>query len=53
MGIKVLIVEDEEKILSLMEAFLQSEGYDIFPAQDGKTAIQLFTQIKPDIVILD
>jgi DNA-binding response OmpR family regulator len=53
MRIKVLIVEDEEKILSLMETFLQSEGYDIFTAQDGKTAVQLFTQIKPDIVILD
>lgn len=53
MATKVLIVEDEEKILSLMETFLQTEGYDIITAQDGKTAVQLFADNKPDIVVLD
>lgn len=53
MGIKVLIVEDEIKIASLMESFLQSEGYDVLTAMDGKTALQLYTKHKPDIVILD
>lgn len=53
MGIKVLIVEDESKIASLMESFLQTEGYDVQTALDGKTALQLFTKHKPDIVILD
>lgn len=53
MGIKVLIVEDESKIASLMKSFLQTEGYDVQTALDGKTALQLFTKHKPDIVILD
>ncbi|MFD0714721.1 response regulator [Paenibacillus sp. GCM10027626] len=53
MGIKVLIVEDEDKILSLMEDFLQTEGYDIVTAKDGKTAVSRFEEHKPDIVILD
>ncbi|RIX51412.1 DNA-binding response regulator [Paenibacillus nanensis] len=53
MGIKVLLVEDEEKILSLMEAYLLNEGYEILTARDGKAAVQLFADHKPDIVILD
>lgn len=53
MELKVLIVEDEIKIASLMESSLQTEGYDVLTAVDGKTALQLFTKHKPDIVILD
>ncbi|XEC97699.1 response regulator [Paenibacillus tarimensis] len=53
MEMKVLVVEDEAKILSLMETFLRSEGYDVYTAGDGKTAVQLFEEHKPDIVILD
>ncbi|GIP40678.1 DNA-binding response regulator [Paenibacillus sp. J31TS4] len=53
MGIRILIVEDEIKIASLMESFLQTEGYDCLTAMDGKTALQLYTKQKPDIVILD
>jgi len=53
MGTKVLIVEDETKIASLMESYLQAEGYDCLTAMDGKTALQLYAQHKPDIVILD
>ena len=53
MGIQVLIVEDEIKIASLMETFLQTEGYDCLTAMDGRTALQLYAKHKPDIVILD
>lgn len=53
MGVKVLIVEDEEKILSLMAAYLQNEGYEIITAMDGKSAVRIFAENKPDIVILD
>ncbi|WP_019536242.1 response regulator [Paenibacillus ginsengihumi] len=53
MGTRVLIVEDEIKILSVMESFLQSEGYDVLTAMDGQTALQLYREHKPDIVILD
>ncbi|HZG17514.1 MAG TPA: response regulator transcription factor [Candidatus Bathyarchaeia archaeon] len=53
MGITVLIVEDEIKIASLMESFLQTEGYDVLTAEDGRAALQLYRKHKPDIVILD
>ncbi|MBW5445330.1 response regulator [Cohnella sp. CFH 77786] len=53
MGIKVLIVEDETKILSLMESYLQTEGYEVLTAADGMSAVQLYAKSKPDVVILD
>ena len=53
MGITVLIVEDEIKIASLMESFLQTEGYDVLTAENGRTALHLYKKHKPDIVILD
>lgn len=53
MGIKVLVVEDEQKILSLMETALRADGYDVYSAADGRSAVRLYSEQKPDIVILD
>ncbi|AFH60540.1 response regulator transcription factor [Paenibacillus caseinilyticus] len=52
-GVKVLLVEDEEKILSLMETYLLAEGYEILTARDGNAAVQLYMESKPDIIVLD
>lgn len=53
MGIKVLIVEDEAKILSLIASYLQSEGYEVITATDGLSAVQLYEKSKPHLVVLD
>ncbi|MFC4779065.1 response regulator [Paenibacillus sp. GCM10023252] len=53
MGIKLLVVEDEEKILSLMDSFLRNEGYEVITAADGAAAVKLYIEHVPDIVILD
>jgi DNA-binding response OmpR family regulator len=49
----ILIVEDEEKIVSVIEAYLKHEGYQTLSAVDGKTAISLFEMHRPDAVVLD
>ncbi|MCX5976471.1 MAG: response regulator transcription factor [Coprothermobacterota bacterium] len=51
--IKVLVVEDERKILELLRLYLQKEGYETYTATDGEMALSLFAQVKPDLVILD
>ncbi|MEI6309332.1 MAG: response regulator transcription factor [bacterium] len=51
--LKVLVVEDERKILELLRLYLQKEGYEAYTATDGEMALSLFAQIKPDLVILD
>jgi len=51
--IKILIVDDEESIVEFIKMGLEAEGYTVFYAYDGNTAITMAKQIKPHIVILD
>ena len=50
---KILIVEDEAKITSVIEAYLAHAGFDTISAADGKTAICVFEKDRPDAVLLD
>ncbi len=50
---KVLIVEDEPKIVDAVMAYLEKGGYNPFAAYDGEKALSLFNNINPDLVILD
>lgn len=50
---KILIAEDDHNIRKGMSDLLQQEGYTILQAENGKTALKLFKQDKPDFIILD
>ena len=50
---KVLIIDDEEKILNLVTSYLEREGYEIFTAQDGLEGLKLNKKVNPDIIVLD
>ena len=50
---RVLIVDDEAKIRSLVGAYLRSEGFDTEEAADGDSALDLFRRLSPDLVVLD
>jgi DNA-binding response OmpR family regulator len=49
----VLVVDDEEKILELVRAYLERDGYNVVTARDGKQALQLADERQPDLVVLD
>lgn len=49
----ILIVDDEIKIVELLEAFLEIEGYSIYRAYDGKKALEIFEKEEIHLVILD
>lgn len=49
----VLVVEDEPEITKVLEAYLQHDGMRTHCAADGKEALRLFSQVRPDIVLLD
>ncbi len=49
----ILVVEDEEDILSLIEYHLSNEGYTVSCAESGETGLELATQTIPDLMILD
>ena len=50
---KVLVVDDEPKILKIVEHSLIREGYEVITALDGSQAIEQFHRQEPDLVILD
>ncbi|MFZ5648283.1 MAG: response regulator transcription factor [Bacillota bacterium] len=53
MGNKVLIVDDEEKILDVVANFLESEGYTVSRAMDGNEALARVEKVQPDLILLD
>lgn len=50
---KVLVVEDDPWIRSLMADLLTGEGYGVVQAPDGKVGLQLAQQENPDVILLD
>jgi len=50
---KILIVDDEEDIVTNLEAFLEEEGYETLTAREGETALKKIEEEKPNLVLLD
>ncbi|PHX82422.1 MAG: DNA-binding response regulator [Flavobacteriales bacterium] len=50
---KILIVDDEEDILEFLSYNLNKEGYQVFTAADGNTAITLAKKELPHLILLD
>ena len=50
---KILIVDDEENILKIVEAYLVAKNYQVFRAMDGEEALRKAETIRPDFIVLD
>jgi DNA-binding response OmpR family regulator len=50
---KILVVDDEEQLTLAIKIRLQSKGYQVSTAKDGREALELATRERPDLVILD
>ncbi|MDI6813441.1 MAG: response regulator transcription factor, partial [Desulfitobacteriaceae bacterium] len=50
---RVLLVDDERNILTVLKAYLQQEGYSVTTATNGLIALTLFKENPFDLVILD
>ena len=53
MAKSILIVEDDPNISELVQMYLEKEGYTTKIAADGGQAVDLFRQMRPDLVLLD
>jgi two-component system alkaline phosphatase synthesis response regulator PhoP len=49
----IMIVDDEERLLSLLEAYFSQEGFRVVKAANGRQALTLARQEKPDLIVLD
>ena len=51
--IKILLVDDEPDIVSMVKMRLEANNYEVLVANDGSTAYNLARSDSPDLIILD
>jgi CheY-like chemotaxis protein len=52
-GRSVLVVDDDETIRELVSVLLTCEGYAVTTAVNGRDALKLLEQWRPDLIVLD
>lgn len=53
MSEKILLVDDEKKILEVVQAYLEKAGYLVYTSMSGKQALEVFKKVNPDLLVLD
>jgi DNA-binding NtrC family response regulator len=51
--VKILVIDDEEGIRSLLDTLLGRKGYEVVLADGGRKGLELFRREHPDAVVLD
>jgi two-component system alkaline phosphatase synthesis response regulator PhoP len=49
----ILVIDDEESIRNIVEAYLKGEGHTVYTAVDGTQGLAQFKRYQPDLVVLD
>ena len=53
MGRRVLVADDDRKTVDLVKIYLERDGYTVITAYDGKRALAIAREQRPDLVVLD
>lgn len=53
MAHKILVVDDEDTLLRTVRAYLEQEGFTVQTASNGRLALIIFREFKPDLLVLD
>ena len=49
----IMAVDDEPSVLRVLQRALEPSGFDVIPAMDGDSALELMGERRPDLVLLD
>ena len=52
-GERLLLVDDEDNLRSMLEAALRYEGFDVHAAASGRDALDVVDEQSPDLIVLD
>jgi len=52
-GERLLLVDDEDNLRSMLEAALRYEGFDVHAAASGRDALDVVEDQSPDLIVLD
>ncbi|MFL6205640.1 MAG: response regulator transcription factor [Acidimicrobiales bacterium] len=50
---RLLLVDDEDNLRSMLEAALRHSGFDVHPVANGRDAIEAVPAVDPDLIVLD
>jgi CheY-like chemotaxis protein len=50
---RILVVDDEAPIRDMLDLVLSLEGFEVYTAADGLSAIELAKSLEPDVIVLD
>ena len=50
---RILVVDDEPKIVEVVKSYLENSGYMVYDAYNGKQAYELFDKVNPSLIVLD
>jgi two-component system, OmpR family, alkaline phosphatase synthesis response regulator PhoP len=53
MSKKILVVDDEKKLVAILKGYLEQAGFAVATAYDGQQALTVFRHEKPTLVLLD
>ncbi|MFN8019287.1 MAG: response regulator transcription factor [Acidimicrobiales bacterium] len=52
-GERLLLVDDEDNLRSMLEAALRHSGFEVHPASTGREALDAVPTVRPDLIVLD
>ncbi len=52
-GERLLLVDDEDNLRSMLEAALRHSGFEVHPAASGREALAAVAEVDPDLIVLD
>ena len=50
---KILLIDDDKDFLFATKLILEKGGYEVFMAEDGKTGVEMWKSVNPDLAIID
>jgi DNA-binding response OmpR family regulator len=53
MGKTIMVVDDEKRLVALVESYLKQEGYRVVTAFNGREALTVAQRESPDLIVLD
>jgi CheY-like chemotaxis protein len=50
---RILVIDDDKDFLFATKLILEKGGYEVFLAEDGKTGVEMWKSVAPDLAIID
>jgi CheY-like chemotaxis protein len=50
---RILLIDDDKDFLYATKLILEKGGYEVFMAEDGKTGVEMWKSVAPDLAIID